>query len=152
MADIEIDLSDLSKIDPKQFAQLIKTTPDTRIKEVMTGDHRDKILTAVFEQMESLFRPEKAGKTNAVIHWNVGYRPDGGFDTYEVVIDNGTCTVNKEPEHEPRVAMTLGAVEFLKIVSGNGNPVMMFMTGKVKAKGDLGLASNMTNFFDLPKA
>ena len=29
---------------------------------------------------------------------------------------------------------------------------MMFMTGKLKAKGDLGLAANIANFFDIPKA
>ena len=43
-------------------------------------------------------------------------------------------------------------MEFLKIVSGNGNPVMMFMTGKLKAKGDLGLAANIQNLFEIPKA
>jgi hypothetical protein len=29
--------------------------------------------------------------------------------------------------------------------------MMMFMTGKLKAKGDLGLAANLQNLFDLPK-
>jgi putative sterol carrier protein len=38
------------------------------------------------------------------------------------------------------------------VVSGNGNPVMLFMTGKLKAKGDLGLAANIANLFDIPKA
>ena len=40
--------------------------------------------------------------------------------------------------------MTMDPVTFLKVVSGSGNPMMMFMTGKIKAKGDLGLAANMT--------
>ena len=53
---------------------------------------------------------------------------------------------------EPKLALNLGAVDFLKVVSGNGNPVMMFMTGKLKAKGDLGLAANIANLFDIPKA
>jgi len=57
-----------------------------------------------------------------------------------------------EPVNEPKLALTLGAVDFLKVVSGNGNPVMMFMTGKLKAKGDLGLAANIANLFDIPKA
>jgi len=45
----------------------------------------------------------------------------------------------------------VGAVDFLKVVSGNANPVMLFMTGKLKAKGDLGLAANIANYFDIPK-
>jgi putative sterol carrier protein len=54
--------------------------------------------------------------------------------------------------NDPKLSLTLGAVDFLKVVSGNGNPVMMFMTGKLKAKGDLGLAANIANLFDIPKA
>ena len=46
----------------------------------------------------------------------------------------------------------MGPVEFLKLISGRANPVMMFMTGKIKAKGDLGLAANIANLFDIPKA
>ncbi len=37
----------------------------------------------------------------------------------------------------------LGPVEFLKLITGTGNPAMMFMMGKVKARGDLGLASGL---------
>ena len=36
--------------------------------------------------------------------------------------------------------------------AGATNPMMMFMTGKIKAKGDLGLAANIANYFNLPKA
>jgi putative sterol carrier protein len=148
----DFDLSDFSTVDPKQFAQIVKSAPDSQIKEVMTGDMRGRILDEVFARMPSLFRPDRAGSTNAVIHWNIADRPDGGVDTYEVVVENGTCTLSPSPERDPKLSLTMGPVEFLKVVSGVGNPVMMFMTGKLKAKGDLGLAANIANLFDIPKA
>lgn len=148
----DFDLSDFSSVDPKQFAQIVKSAPDSKIQEVMSGDLRGKILDEVFGRMPSLFRPDRAGSTNAVIHWNITGRPDGGTDTYEVVIENGTCTLSPAPERDPKLSLTMGPVEFLKVVSGAGNPVMMFMTGKLKAKGDLGLAANIANLFDIPKA
>jgi putative sterol carrier protein len=148
----EINVSDFMALDPKQFAQLVKTTSDDKLKAVMTSDARGQILDEIFNRMPKLFRADRAGSTNAVIHWNIGDRPDGGVDTYELVIENGTCTLSPTPQREPKLALTLGAVDFLNIVSGNGNPVMMFMTGKLKAKGDLGLASNIANLFDIPKA
>lgn len=147
----DFDLSDLSSVDPKQFAQLVKTTPDSKIQEVMSGDLRGKVLDEVFGRMPTLFRPDRAGSTNAVIHWNITGRPDGGTDTYEVVIENGACTLSPSPERDPKLTLTMGPLEFLKVVSGAGNPVMMFMTGKLKAKGDLGLAANIANLFDIPK-
>jgi hypothetical protein len=148
----DFDLSDFESVDPKQFAQIVKNSPDAKIKEVMTGEHRGKVLEAVFERMPQLFRADRAGSTNAVIHWIITDAPDGGVDTYELVIANGACTLSKAPENEPKLALTMGPVDFLKVVSGNGNPVMMFMTGKLKAKGDLGLAANIANLFDIPKA
>jgi|SRR4051794_19940788 len=148
----DFDLSDFSSVDPKQFAQLVKSTPDAKMKEVMTGEKRGEVLDAVFGKMPTLFRADRAGSTNAVIHWIITDAPAGGADTYELVIANGTCVLSKAPEHDPKLALTMGPVDFLKVASGNGNPVMMFMTGKLKAKGDLGLAANIANLFDLPKA
>jgi putative sterol carrier protein len=148
----DFDLSDFSSVDPKQFAQLVKSASDAQIKEVMTGEQRGKVLDAVFERMPQLFRADRAGSTNAVIHWNITDAPNGGVDTYELVIAGGACTLSKAPENDPKLSLTLGPVDFLKVVSGNGNPVMMFMTGKLKAKGDLGLAANIANLFDMPKA
>jgi putative sterol carrier protein len=148
----DFDPATFSSVDPKQFAQLVKSTPDAQIAQAMQGDLRGKILDEVFGRMPTLFRPDRAGATNAVIHWNITDRPDGGVDTYEVVIENGVCTTSQNPQREPKLSLTLGPVEFLKLVSGAANPVMMFMTGKLKAKGDLGLAANIANLFDIPKA
>ena len=142
----------LNSIGPKEFAQLVKSTPDSQIAEVMAGDSRTKILDEVFDRMPTLFRPEKAGATSAVIHWIITGGAGGASDTYETVIENGACTVTNKPERDPKLAMTMDPVTFLKVVSGDGNPMMMFMTGKIKAKGDLGLAANVAKLFDIPKA
>ncbi|MEU8816513.1 SCP2 sterol-binding domain-containing protein [Actinoplanes sp. NPDC048796] len=142
----------LASIGPKEFAQLVKSTPDSKIAEVMAGESRTKILDEVFNRMPTLFRPEKAGSTSAVIHWVITGGAGGASDTYETVIENGACTVTNQPARDPKLTMTMDAVTFLKVVSGDGNPMMLFMTGKVKAKGDLGLAANVAKLFDIPKA
>ncbi|AYF30650.1 MULTISPECIES: SCP2 sterol-binding domain-containing protein [Micromonospora] len=148
----DFDPANFANVGPKEFAQLVKTTPDAKIAEIMSGEARGKILSEVFNRMPALFRADRAGSTNAVIHWNITGRPDGGTDTYEIVIENGTCTASETATRDPKLSLTMGPVEFLKIVSGGANPVMMFMTGKLKAKGDLGLAANIANLFDIPKA
>ncbi|SBT53701.1 SCP2 sterol-binding domain-containing protein [Micromonospora narathiwatensis] len=148
----DFDPANFANVSPKEFAQLVKSTPDDKIAQVMSGESRGKILSEVFGRMPSLFRADRAGSTNAVIHWNVTGRADGGTDTYEIVIEDGACAVSDAPARDPKLSLTMGPVDFLKIVSGGGNPVMMFMTGKLKAKGDLGLAANIANLFDIPKA
>lgn len=147
----EFNPESLSSIGPKEFAQLVKSTPDSKIAEVMASDSRTKILDEVFNRMPSLFRAEKAGDAQAVIHWIIT-GPNGASNTYETVIENGQCTVTTEPAREPKLAMTMDAVTFLKVVAGDGNPMMLFMTGKIKAKGDLALAASIAKLFDIPKA
>ena len=110
-----------------------------------------KILEGIFNRMPTLFRADRAGATQAVIHWNITGGPGGGTDTYETVIENGACTVTNQPARDPKLSMTMDPVTFLKVVSGDGNPMMMFMTGKIKAKGDLGLAAQVAKLFDIPK-
>jgi putative sterol carrier protein len=147
----DFNAESLGSIEPKEFAQLVKSTPDSKIAEVMAGDDRGKILDEVFNRMPTLFRADKAGATQAVIHWNITGGPGGNADTYETVIENGSCTVTNHPARDPKLAMTMDPVTFLKVVSGDGNPMMMFMTGKIKAKGDLGLAAQVAKLFDIPK-
>ncbi|MDI6102856.1 SCP2 sterol-binding domain-containing protein [Actinoplanes sp. NEAU-A12] len=141
----------LASIGPKEFTQLVKSTPDSKIAEVMASDSRTKVLDEVFNRMPTLFRADRAGNTATVIHWILTGGPEGSSDTYETVVENATCTVTSSPVREPKLAMTMDAVTFLKVVSGSGNPMMLFMTGKIKAKGDLNLATSIPKLFDIPK-
>ena len=151
-------MTDFSKIEsfasvsPTEFAQLVKATPDSELQTILDGDMRQPILASIFARMPESFRPDRAGSTSAVIHWIVTGGPNGA-DTYEVRIADGTCETATEPSTDaPRLAITVAPVDFVKVVSGNGNPVMMFMTGRLKAKGDLGLAANIQHIFAVPKA
>ena len=145
-------MSDFSAVDPQQFAQHVKSASSAELTELMSGEQRGKVLDEIFGRFPAQFRADRAGNTNTVIHWNITGRGDGGTDTYEVVIADGKCTVSPTPEQEPKLAVTIGGVDCLNLIAGNANPMLMFMTGKLKAKGDLGLAANIANLFDIPKA
>ncbi len=148
----DFNAESLAAAGPTEFARVVKSTPDSTIADVMDGADRSKILDEVFHRMPTLFRADRASATQAVIHWNITGGPGGSTDTYETVIENGACTVTDRPVRDPKLSMTMDPVTFLKIVSGDGNPMMMFMTGKIKAKGDLGLAAQVAKLFDIPRA
>ena len=148
----DIDPADFSSVDPAKFASMVKSASKEQLEALLAGDGRGKILDEIFGRFPAQFRADRAGSTIAVIHWNITGRPDGGTDSYELVIADGTCTLSPSPEAEPKLAVTIGGVDFLQLISGSANPMMMFMTGKLKAKGDLGLAANLANLFDLPKS
>jgi putative sterol carrier protein len=143
---------DLSALDPHTFAVLMARASKDQIGEVMARPAlRERVLAEVFRRMSDHFRADKAGSLAAVIRWRIGDRPDGDYDRFESVIEDGACVAHRGAEREPRVTITLGGVDFLKLVSGNANPVPMFFTGKLKVKGDLGLAATLLPLFDIPK-
>ena len=147
----EFDPADLASVDPAQFTKMVKSASKDQLEAALASDSRGKILDEIFARFPAQFRADRAGSTNAVIHWNITGRPDGGADSYELVIADGACTLSPSADAEPKLAVTISGVDFLQLISGAGNPMMMFMTGKLKAKGDLGLAANLANLFDLPK-
>jgi putative sterol carrier protein len=147
-----LDPAQFEGVDPAQFTSMVKSASKDDLEGLMSGDHRSKILDQVFNRFPAQFRADRAGSTNAVIHWNITGRADGGADAYELVIADGKCTLSPTAEADPKLTVTIGGVDFLQLISGSANPMMMFMTGKLKAKGDLGLAANLANLFDLPKA
>lgn len=151
------NLEELSALGPTEVARILKRTPATTLATLMRSEQRHDILNTIFAAMPLLFRPDRAGSTTAVMHWYLTGRPQGGTDVYQLVIEDGACTTapltgaDDETAREPRLTVTIGAVEFLQLISGASNPTMMFMMGKIKAKGDLALAASFANLFDMPK-
>ncbi|KOU03140.1 acyl-CoA synthase [Streptomyces sp. NRRL F-2295] len=141
---------DFAAVSPEEFARIVKGLSAQQIAEVMRGELRTRILGEVFGRMKQQFRPETAGGLTALIRWKVTGESDA---VYETAIADGACEVTPgRSDAEPRTTLVMCDAEFLKLVSGNGNPVTMFMMRKLKVAGDVGLASGLTRYFDIPKA
>jgi putative sterol carrier protein len=145
---------DLSTMRAGTFARIIAMASAAQAEGIMVRPElRARILGEIFRRMSEHFRTDRAPTTRAVVHWRLtGGSGPGGFDRFETVIDNGTCTVNAEPTREPRVTITVQPSDFLKLITRNASGPVLFMTGKMKIKGDLAFAAGLTSLFDLPKA
>ena len=142
---------DTTAVDPKEFAAQLANTPDDQLAAGMQSEARGMVLSEIFKRMGEHLKPEAAQGVDAVVHWKILDRPDGGYDHYELVIKDGAATVSDAPEHEPRVTFQIGAVDFLKLVTGNANGPILFTTGKLKIKGDLVFAAQIAGMFRIPR-
>jgi putative sterol carrier protein len=103
-------------------------------------------VSEIFQNMPSRFRADKAGGTNATIQYDIS--GDGG-GTWHAVIKDGACAVNQGPAQNPNLTLQVGAQDWIDVTSGKQNPQMLFMSGKLKLKGDMGLAMKLGSMFSM---
>lgn len=144
---------DPAAVDPAEFAKAIATTPEDQLEAGLSDPKvRELVLDEIFKRMEEHFDGQKAGQTEAIIEWKILDKPGGGYDRYQVIVTGGTCSVERDGDHSPRVTFKVKPVDFLKLVTGNAAGPMMFMTGKLKIDGDLMFAATVQSLFRIPTA
>ena len=80
--------SDPSQVDAEELARNLSQASDEQLAELMSGEMRPLILDEIFNRMAEHFRPESARDVDAVIHWRIGGRSDGGADFLKLVTVN----------------------------------------------------------------
>jgi putative sterol carrier protein len=144
---------DVTRMGPQTFARLIARASRDQLEQVLLHTElRDLILGEIFRRMQTHLRKDKATSVNAVVHWRFsGGRGDDGYDRYETTIADGACAINRAMTRDPRVTITMPPQDFLRLVTSNASAPVLFMTGKLKIRGDLAFAAGMLGLFDLPR-
>jgi putative sterol carrier protein len=99
-----------------------------------------------FAAMPGRFRPDKASGTNATIQYDIGGEGGG---TWNAVIKDGACTVNEGAATNPNLTLSIAAQDWLDMLTGKQSGQMLFMSGKLKIKGDMGLAMKLGSMFSM---
>jgi hypothetical protein len=139
------------------FARYVARSSRERRARLMTGWRRRVIMRRIFKGMETEFDAEEGKDIAAVLHWEiagdgVGGRGDSESDRWQVVIEDGRCRATRELDREPTVTIELDGPDFLELVTGIASGPELFMSGKLKMKGDVLLAARLTSLFRMPRA
>ena len=143
---------DLTSVSAEDFAALVASSSDQQLEEAMSGPQRETALREIFARMAEHLDPNKAKGHDAVVHFQILGRPDGGYDEFEVVVKDGKCEVTQTPSEEPRVTLKVEPVAFLKLITSQKSGPELFMTGKLKIDGDLMFAPQIASLFRIPTA
>lgn len=134
------------------FARMVRSTRNGHLERALAGPVRRVVLDAIFRQMPRHFDGTAAGNLDAVIRWCIGR--GGGSDApdvYELEIRDGRCRAWRgENGREPRVTITLQAAEFVRLATGNSDPMKAYFTGRVALGGDIMLAAKLQSLFRIP--
>jgi putative sterol carrier protein len=95
----------------------------------------------IMSKMPRAFPAEQAGGLSAVVHFKFTGAEAGEWNA---VIKDGKCEVAQGiPHSRPTMTLTADTSDFLKIISGELDPMKAFMEGRIQLVGDLGLATKL---------
>lgn len=97
-----------------------------------------------FEAMPSRFKPERAQGVKATIQYEIS--GEGGGHWYATIAD-GTCALAEGTAASPNLTLVMAAQDWLDMTAGKLAAQMAFMSGKLKLKGDMGLAMKLAGMF-----
>jgi putative sterol carrier protein len=98
----------------------------------------------LFERMPLSFQREAAIGLSKVIQFEI---TEEGGGTWRAVIADGTLNVVEGAVPSPDLTITACAKDYIDISTGALNEQLAFMTGRIRAKGDLGLALKLPRIF-----
>jgi putative sterol carrier protein len=138
----------LGGIDVDEIARVVSETPDAQLREAIRGPFRKLLLEELFRRIPEYFDGERADSMTATIDWRVNDAE--ARDRYLVVIAGGACRVADRAVPGPRVQLSLGAADLLKLATGNANPVAMVLRRRLRLGGDLLMAPRLLSAFRIP--
>ena len=98
--------------------------------------------TEVFTEINSRLEadPSKVANMNATYAFDLS-GDDGG--EYHIVLKDGKGEAGPGAPADPNITITMAANDFVDLAMGKLDGTMAFMSGKLKIKGDMGLAMKL---------
>jgi hypothetical protein len=135
------------------FAQAVGNAPQERLDRVMRSPARRALLETIFWQMPRHVDRRTAKGMNYAIRWRITGRSDGEADVYDLEFIDGRCRVIRGPGvAPPKLTITVDGAEFLRLATGNSDPVKAYFTGRVSLAGDVMVAAKLSSLFRVPGA
>ena len=133
------------------FARLVRGAPDSRLEQALRTPIRRPVLDGIFRQMPQHIDRSAAAGTDATIRWEITGRSGDGADTYELELEDGRCRARRgRSASDPRLTITLDATEFVKLATGNSDPMQAYFSGRLALAGDIMLAAKLQAIFKIP--
>ena len=98
----------------------------------------------VFDKMPAVFDADAAQVLEAVFQFDIT-GDEGG--QWNVVVQDGACEVHTGTHDSPSVSLAMSGETWLGLVNREVNGMQAFMSGELKAKGDIMLAQRIEQLF-----
>lgn len=99
-------------------------------------------LSKIFEEMKNRFNSAAASGLDVVFQYQI----DDG-EPYYVAVSEDSCIVTQGEHDEPSVTLSMDSQTLQEVASGETDGMQAFMTGRIRADGDIMLATRIAALF-----
>lgn len=96
----------------------------------------------IVDSMTTRFNPEAAAGLDLIFQFDI---TDG--DTYHILVKDGACDIKEGGHDDPSVTLILNSETMIGIMTGEVNGMTAFMMGKIRAEGNMMLATKLNELF-----
>ena len=100
----------------------------------------------VFEKMPEVFSEANAAGVDMVFQFNI---TGGEAGEWNVTVKDNTCAVAEGTHASPTVTLTMEDADWIAMCNGQLDGMSAFMSGKLKASGDIMAAQRIPSLFPL---
>jgi putative sterol carrier protein len=145
---------DPTTLDPVDVATALRDVRPDHLRKVMASGFRPIVLGEIFRRLPDFVNQGKAAKVELTIGFRLLGNPTGEVERYVVRIDHGTASViaGADEGGERDATMTCEGHDYLRLATGQLNPVTGVLKGQLKVKGDKAKALQFGSVIDFPKA
>ena len=106
----------------------------------------DKVssIEEVRARMGEVFDQDKAVGVDAIFQFDLSGDNGGQF---WISVEDSSYDTGSGVHNDPTLTITATADDYLRMVNGELTPMSAFMAGKIKIKGDMGLALKLQSIF-----
>lgn len=96
----------------------------------------------LFDAIKAKVAENPAKVANLTASYQFDLSGEGG-GTYHATFSGGSYDIGEGPAANPGCTITMSAGDFVSMAGGKLNPTAAFMSGKLKLKGDMGMAMKL---------
>jgi hypothetical protein len=102
-----------------ELGELIEPASDEELAAWMADPGvRKPLLDLIYESTIEMLGTDPLDLDDEVIHWHVDDAPEGGYDSFQLVIEGGVALPSRCLTQLPHLSFEVGSVELLRLVAG----------------------------------